>query len=53
MFEQIVDRHREIVVRRHQASLGRNDAVAVVVGVAGEGDVETVLHASQALHRIG
>ena len=52
VLEQIVDRDGQIVIRRHQAGARRDDAVAIVVGVAGEGDVEAVLHADQALHRV-
>ena len=50
--EQIVDGHRQIVIRRHQAAAGGDDAVAVVVGIAGEGHVELVLQADEPLHGI-
>ena len=47
MAEQVVDQHRQIMVRLHQAAAAGDDAVAVVVGVAGEGDVVAVLQADQ------
>ena len=53
MAEQVVDRDRQVVVGRQQAGAAGDDAVAVVVGVAGEGDVEAVLEADQPLHRVG
>ena len=53
MREQIVDRDREVVVGVHQPGGGRDDAVAVDVGIVAPGDVETLLEADQARHRIG
>jgi hypothetical protein len=50
--EQVVDRGRQVSVRREQAACGGDDAVPVVVGVAGEGDVEAVLDREQPLHRV-
>ena len=41
------------MVGRHQALARRDDAVAIVVGVAGEGDVVLVLHADQPPHGVG
>jgi len=32
--EQIIDRNRQVVIRRHQTAAGGDDAVAIVVGVA-------------------
>jgi len=37
----------------HQAGAFRDDPMAVMVGVAGEGDVEAILQADKALHRVG
>ena len=53
MLEQVVNGDAEIVVRREQAQPRRDDPVPVMVGVAGKGDVETILHADQILHGIG
>ena len=47
--EQILDGHRQIVVRIHQARLG-DDAVTVVVRVIAKGDVELVFQSNQARH---
>ncbi len=47
--KQILDRHRQIVVRVHQAGLG-DDAVTVVVRVITKGDVELVFKGNQARH---
>ncbi len=49
MGKQILDRHRQIVVRVHQTGLG-DDAVTVVVRVVAKGDVELVLEGNQARH---
>jgi hypothetical protein len=49
--QQIVHRDGEVVVGRHQPAAGRDDAVAVMVGVAGKGDVETVAQRRQPPHR--
>src|SRR5258706_265348 len=51
MPEQVIDRNAEEVIGGHQADARRDDAVAVVVGVAAEGDVIAVLERDQALHR--
>src|SRR6185312_11214870 len=40
--EQVVDANREIVIRRQQSRTGGNDAMPVVIGVAGDGDIEFV-----------
>ena len=42
----------QVVIRRQQARAARDDAMPVVIGVAGEGDVEAVLQADQALHGV-
>ena len=49
MGKQILDCHRQIVVRVHQTRLG-DDAVTVVVRVVAKGDVELVLERDQARH---
>ncbi len=49
MGKQILDRHRQIVVRVHQAGLG-DDTVTVVVRVIAKGDVELVFKGNQARH---
>ncbi|MCY1174858.1 hypothetical protein D9M73_150730 [compost metagenome] len=49
--EQVVDGHGEVVVGLQQAVRG-DDAVAVVVRVAGEGHVKALAQAYQALHGI-
>ena len=51
--QQVADRHGEVVVGVHQPGGGRDDAVAVGVGVVAEGDVEPVLQLHQAGHRVG
>src|SRR3990167_258278 len=50
MLEQVIDGHAEKVVGRQQADTGRDYAVAVVIGVAGKGDVIAILEADQPLH---
>ncbi|MDT4834486.1 hypothetical protein FQZ97_681240 [compost metagenome] len=50
MLEQVIDSHAEEVVGRQQADTGRDYAVAVVIGVAGKGDVVAILEADQPLH---
>ena len=50
--KQVVNGHRQVVVRRQQSIAWRNDAVAVVVGVAGKGNVEAVLECNESLHGI-
>ncbi len=52
VLEQVVDGHGQVVVRRQQAAGRGDDAVAIVVRVAGEGHVETLLEADQALHGV-
>ncbi len=49
---QVVDQHRQVMVRLHQAVAAGDDAVAVMVGIAGERDVVFVLQADQPLHRV-
>ena len=50
--EQVLDADREVVVGVHQPRRRRDDAVAVGVGVVGEGDVEAVRDVAQARHRV-
>ncbi|MNI43152.1 hypothetical protein D3C73_974730 [compost metagenome] len=50
MLEQVVDGHRQIMVRVHQA-LRRNNAVAVVIRVVGERQIELVTQRQQTTHR--
>jgi hypothetical protein len=40
VLEQIVRRHRQVVIRGQQARAARHDTVPVVIGVAGECDIE-------------
>ena len=49
---QVGDRHREVVIRVHQAGARGHDAVAVGVGVVGERDVEAILERDQSGHRV-
>ena len=42
----------EVMVGRHQTCAPGDDAVTVVVGIAGERDVEAVLESDQPLHRV-
>ena len=44
---------RQVMIRRHEPGTAGHHTVAIVIGVAGEGDVEAVLQTDQALHRIG
>jgi hypothetical protein len=46
MAKQVVDADGEIGVRRHQPGR-RDDAMAVVVGIAGKRDVETPFHVEE------
>ena len=50
MLEQVVDRHRQIVVRIHQPCRG-DDTVTVVVWVIGKGQIELVAQRQQPRHR--
>src|SRR6185437_14971848 len=40
--EQIIDAHGEIMIGRQQPAVARDDAVAIVIGVAAAGDVEAI-----------
>ena len=51
--EQVVDRHRQIMIGRQQAAGFGDDPMPVMIGVAGEGNVKAILDADQALHRVG
>ena len=53
MGEKVIDHHRQIAVWLHQTRSAGNDAVPVVVGVAGENDREAVPVLDHAVHRIG
>ena len=50
MLEQVVDSHRQIVVRIHQASRG-HDTVTVVIRIVGEGQIELIAQRQQTRHR--
>ena len=50
--KQIIDRDRKIMIRIHQPHAARHDAVAVVIGVAGKGHVESSFKPDQRSHRI-
>ncbi len=51
--EQIRDRRGQVMIRIQQAGAAGDDAVAVVVGVAGERHVEPVLQRDQSGHGVG
>src|SRR5208283_4644654 len=53
MLEQVENCDRKVVVRIQQTGLARYDAVPIGVGIASEGDIEAILEADQALHRVG
>ncbi len=53
MLEEIEDGDRQIVIRRQKPGAARDDAMPVVVRVAGKGDPETILQIDQPLHGIG
>ena len=40
------------MIRRQQSGAARDDAVTVVIGITGEGDVEAVLEPDQAMHGV-
>ena len=52
VLEQVIDGHGEVIVRRQQTTGRRDDAVAVVIRVAGESHVETLFQTDQTLHRM-
>ncbi|MOA27151.1 hypothetical protein D3C78_1480020 [compost metagenome] len=52
MLEQVVDGHGQVVIRGQQTARG-DDAMAVVVRVAGKGHIESFTQTDQALHRMG
>lgn len=52
MGEQVFDGHRQVMVGVHQPAGAGDDAVAVMVGVAGEGHVEAVLVLDQPGHGV-
>ena len=51
--EEVGDRGREEVVRVEQPSGGRDDPVAVGVGVVADGEIEAVAQGDEAGHRVG
>ena len=53
VLEEVVDGDREVVIGRQKPRAAGDDSVPVVVGVAGEGDIEAILQADQSLHRVG
>ena len=52
MGEQVLDRHRQVVIRVHQPRLG-DDAVTVIVRIVAKGDVELVFECDEASHGEG
>ncbi len=52
MLEQVGNCYREVMIRVHQSRARSHDAVAIVVGVVGECDIEAILHLDQPRHRI-
>ena len=44
--------NRQVVIRRQQPHALGHDAMPVVVGIAGESNIEAVLHGDEGLHRI-
>lgn len=53
VLEEVEDGDAQVVIGSKQAPTPRDDAVPVVVGITGEGQIKAVLHADQSLHRIG
>ena len=53
MLEEVEDGNRKVKVGRQQSRASGDDSVPVMVGVAGEGKVETILPPYLSLHRIG
>ena len=53
MLEEVEDGDRKVVIGRQQARAPGDNPVPVMVGIAGEGDLELILQADQPLHRIG
>ena len=53
MGEQVGDGGGQIVIGIHQAGRARDNAVAIVVGIAGEGEIVLVLERDQAGHGVG
>src|SRR5487761_7605 len=52
MTEKISDSSGQIMVRIQQPGATRHDAVAVVIGITGEGNVELILEADQPRHGV-
>ena len=49
----MLDGNGQIMIGRQQPRASRDDSMPIVIGIAGEGDVEAVPQADQPLHRIG
>ena len=52
VLEEVVDGHRKIVIGWKQSRASSDNPMPVMVGIACEGDLELILQADQALHRI-
>ena len=52
MRQQILNRNGEIMIRIHQSSRWRDDAVTVAVGIVRECDLVSILQRDKARHRI-
>ena len=52
MREQVRNRDGQVVIGIHQSRRRRDDAVAIVVGVVGEGDVEAIAHRHERHHGV-
>ena len=52
VLEQVIDQHRQVMIGLHQTIAAGHDAVAVMVGIAGERDVVLFLQADQSPHGI-
>jgi len=53
VLEEVEDGDRKVVIGQQQSRAPGDNPVPVVVGVAGEGDLETTLQIDQSLHCIG
>ena len=47
---EVENRDRQIVIRREEAAAFRHNPVSIVIGIAGEGDLEAVFQADEPLH---
>ena len=48
-----MDGYSQVVIGVHQAGAWGDDAVAIVVGIVAEGDVEAIFQANETGHGIG